>query len=201
MALALVWLLNARIRIRLRHLEIPTVRMGLLLIVALVLAWPTYGLSLLAWFAINWVDAKNKVNKSDRRRVISSAIEPLFNNAHGDFARALKLPIWAGRNMSSEDATQCGRHIMNYIANNPEELSEFMKGLNKWRDREGGRLPSALAAVQYEDDDLKYEEVHLVSYRAVEALMAKNPHLTCFAAVQTKGVSLRIAAWTLHRAT
>ncbi len=66
--------------------------MGLLFIVALVLAWPTFGLSLVAWFVLMWFNAKQKVAGIHRREEMKTVIEPLFRGQFAEFFLALDVP-------------------------------------------------------------------------------------------------------------
>jgi hypothetical protein len=145
--------------------------MGILLIVALILAWPTYGLSLLAWIVLAFFKAKSKAAKAARREEIKESIEPLFQGRFAEFFMELDIPIYSWEEITPAEAHQCGRLVMNYIAHNLSETRLFMQGLQKW-----GFNP--VLAARGESSGKK-GEIHMVCYRAVEALTTNNK-LKCF---------------------
>lgn len=109
--------------------------MGILFVVALVLAWPTFGLSLLVWFVLMIFKGKSKADKAERREAVASMIEPLFQNQYGNFFLALDIPKLHGFEFSQADAHQCGRHIMNYFAQNPKEAAFFYQRVRQVEDQ------------------------------------------------------------------
>ena len=114
--------------------------MILLLILALLLAWPTYGISLILWFALLFVRSQEKTHKINARCEKLVLFEPLFTNRQADFFEALEVPLKpAIGTISHNDAHQCGRHIMNYIAHNQSELQRFVDGLMRW-PRDDGQM-------------------------------------------------------------
>jgi hypothetical protein len=154
--------------------------MGILFVVALVLAWPTYGLSLVGWLVLTIFKAKSKAGKVERRHEFVSMIEPLFQNQHGSFFVALDIPKLHEFEFSQADAHQCGRHIMNYFAQNPEDAALFIRGLDRWKTKGGQVLCDPITAAKCEITCGKKSEIHLASYRAIEALMVNNKGLKCF---------------------
>lgn len=170
--------------------------MGILFVVALVLAWPTFGLSLVVWFVLAWSKAKNKVAKSDRREELKTVIEPLFQGRFADFYYALDVPTIGG-NPSEQEAHQCGRHVMNYLAQNPSEAALFMKGLDKWKTKGSTTLCDPVTAAHNEKTTPQKGEIHLTSYRAIEAIKTNNPNLSCFKYVSILFVSLQISLMSI----
>jgi len=154
--------------------------MAILFVLALLLAWPTFGLSLVAWFVWMFVHTKSKVETKDK---IIENIEPLFQNKFGAFYSMLDVPKVRGAKISSEDATQCGRFIMLYLAQNQEELLLFLRGLDRWKDKGSQTLCDPVTAAEYELNVRQKSEVHLAAYRAIEALISNNRNLRCFASV------------------
>ncbi len=165
--------------------------MGILFLIAVVLAWPTFGLSLVIWFILAWINAKNKVAKSDRRVELKKVIEPVFQGRFAEFFHALDVPTMGG-DLSKEEAHQCGWHVMNYLAQNPSEAALFMKGLDTWKKKGGTALCDPITAVHKEKSSPKKGEIHLTSYRAIEAIMTNNPNLSCFKEIDLLFVSLQI---------
>lgn len=160
--------------------------MEILFIVALLLAWPTFGLSIVAWFVLVFLKAKGNANRVERRDKVKEVIEPLFEGRFSNFFFALDIPIYDGEEMSEAEAHQCGRHIMNYIAHNPIETSEFIRGLQRWKTKGAPNLCDPITAAQDENRYNAKGEIHAVSYRAVEALMIKNK-ISCFKKVDFSG--------------
>jgi hypothetical protein len=157
---------------------------GILFLLALLLAWPTYGLSIVAWIGLVVLkgisNGKARVDAIDRREERKLVIEPLFAGKFAEFFRALDIPMLIGLRVDQEAAHQCGRHIMNYIAHNPTEGALFIEGLKKWHTKGGSPLADPVVAA---DSERKFDakgEIHLVSYRAIEALMTNNKNLRCF---------------------
>jgi hypothetical protein len=158
--------------------------MELLFLLALLLAWPTYGLSIIAWIALlilrGILQARARIEAIDRREEDKLLIEPLFAGKFAEFFRALDIPMLIGLRIDQEAAHQCGRHIMNYIAHNPTESALFIQGLKKWHTKGGGPLADPVIAADCERKFNEKGEIHLVSYRAIEALMTNNKELRCF---------------------
>lgn len=132
--------------------------------------------------------ATNRSNERQNRKVF---IEPLFTGRFADFFNALDIPKKPGRMTSEADAHQCGRHIMNYIAHNPDEGALFMRGLEKWRTK-GDDRPCHPATAANDERRLDCKgEIHLVGYRAIEALTANNSDLRCFASINPAEIRAR----------
>ncbi|MHC2364126.1 hypothetical protein [Rhizobium leguminosarum] len=156
--------------------------MGIFFIVALVFAWPTYGLSIIGWLVLVFFKSRNTVAKSVRRKEFVSVLEPMFNGRFADFYRALEVPLLDGFALTEKDAHQCGRHVMNYLAQNPEEAALFVSGLEKWRTKGTSMLSDPVTAAQSEKMYDDKGEIHLTAYRAIKAVMLNNS-LKCFDAV------------------
>ena len=129
--------------------------MGILFLIALLLAWPTFGLSILAWAGFAVIRGINRVNKKveaiDRRRDVASAIDPIFGGKYEEFFLALDIPKRPGQHFSSMNATQAGRHIMNYLAHNPTELTIFIQGLARWKTKGSDALCDPVTAADCEN--------------------------------------------------
>lgn len=151
--------------------------MGVLFLVALILAWPTLGLSLLVWaVAAYLLHIKNKVMKIERREQIGKIIEPLFTDRYAEFFIALDLPTVS--TMSVDESYQCGRHLVNYICHNPSESVIFIAALKKMADTESGFCHPVVAVGKESLNELK-GDIHILCYWGVEAIM-KNNSLKCF---------------------
>jgi len=158
----------------------------LLFIIALVLAWPTFGLSLVAWFIILFFKGKSKAIASSQRHVTKDVIEPLFQERFAEFYMALDIPFFPGEKSDLATSHQCGRFIMNYLAHNPVEAGIFLRGLKRWATKGSDQLCDPVEAAEYEVQYQDKQEVHLTAYRAIEALMKQNS-LPCF-----RGVDLEV---------
>lgn len=174
--------------------------MGILFVVALLLAFPTFGLSLVAWFALFVIRAKASATRVRKREKVKTTIEPLFDDRFDDFFLSLDMPFHSSAEMSEADAHQCGRHIMNYVAHNPSEAALFLKGIENYSF--GHPCHPGLAALCERESGGK-GEIHAVSYRAVEALMTNNK-LKCFqnvdlAAVMEKSLTANVDALRAQR--
>lgn len=167
--------------------------MGLLFIVALVFAWPTFGLSLVAWFVLMWLNAKQKVAGINRREEMKTVIEPLFRGQFAEFFLALDVPTMF-EEFTAEEARQCGRHIMNYIAHNPGEAALFMKGLEKHRAKTGGNALDPIAAAHAEASGNFKGEVHLTAYRAITAITTNNASVGSFRKAHLAAVAMHADA-------
>ena len=154
--------------------------MGILFIIALLLAWPTFGLSIVVWLILVFFKSKAKVEKIDRRREIVQIIEPLFQGRFSEFFMAMDIPLIYGQDLTQEEAHKCGRHIMNYIAHNPSEAALFMNGLDRWRTKGSSELCDPITAARDEKNLNAKREIHVTSYRAIEAIMTNNYNLPCF---------------------
>lgn len=157
--------------------------MGWLFVAALIFAIPTYGLSIIAWFALMFIKANHKNKKIEQRRTIADAvIHPLFKNNFAEFYRTLEVPYVSFTHNASipeEYAESCGRHIANYISHNNEETKLFIAGLKIWTLKGSYELCSPEEAAECERTVGELGYVHLVSWRAIEALI-KNNNLLCF---------------------
>lgn len=156
--------------------------MGLLFIAALVLAWPTYGLSVLLWLALLVLRTTARAGKITEREARKVFLEPLFDDRFAEFFRALDVPMMIDLRVDNDAARKCGRLIMNYIAHNPEEGALFMNGLKKWSTKGSGELYDPVVAADSERKFGAKGAIHLVSYRAIETLM-RNNSLDCFRGV------------------
>ena len=172
---------------------------GLGFLAALVLAWPTYGLSILAWLALCGIRGFRRGEKANEREARKVFIEPLFADRFAEFFRALDIPMNLGMRCDNQAAYRCGRLIMGYLAHNPDEGGLFMRGLRKWRTKGTNQLGDPVESAESERKYNAKGEIHLVAYRAIEALMTNNPALPCFQAVDYhRLVTYRIQAEALE---
>jgi hypothetical protein len=162
--------------------------MGLLFILALLLAWPTLGLSLVAWFVLVFLKAAKRAKASAQREVIAEVIEPLFKGRFADFYDALDVPYRWDAERTQSESHQCGRFIMKYLAHNPSEAAIFTRGLKRLAAKGSGQLCDPVQAAEFETRYDEKREIHLTAYRAIEALMSQN-NLPCFQGVDLDAVS------------
>lgn len=162
--------------------------MGLLFILALLLAWPTFGLSLVAWFVLFALKGFKQAEASEQRKIVAEVIEPLFKGRFADFYDALDIPYLRNAERTQSKSHQCGRFIMNYLAHNPSEAAIFTRGLKRWAAKGSGQLCDPVEAAEFETRYDEKKEIHLVAYRAIEALMSQN-NLPCFQGVDLGAVS------------
>lgn len=165
--------------------------MMILLIIALIVAWPTYGLSLIAWGAM--LVLKRKLpNESSAK---NSNLESIFHDQYASFFLSLDIPTVStlhGTSMSAEEANQCGRHIANYISRHPDEMKLFISGLDRWRTKGSPELCDPVTAARQECRFKAWGEIHIVSWRAAEAVMKNNRHLTCFKKVDLPEITAKL---------
>lgn len=154
--------------------------MGLLFIVSVLLAWPTYGLSILLWFVLVVARGVFKGFAIKRREQAKNVLMPLFPEDLGFFFSALDVPLVSGYRLTEEESRQCGSHFVNYLSHNPSEAALFIKGLERWRTKGEESLCNPVNAALDENHLECKREIHLTAYRAIEALMTNNKHLKCF---------------------
>ncbi len=162
--------------------------MSLLFILALLLAWPTFGLSLVAWLLLLFLKGAKQAKASEQRKVVSEVIEPLFKGRFADFYDALDVPYRWDSERTQSQSHQCGRFIMNYLAHNPGEAAIFTRGLKRWATKGSGQLCDPVEAAEFETHYDEKKEIHLTAYRAIEALMSQN-NLPCFQGIDLDAVS------------
>jgi hypothetical protein len=165
--------------------------MGLLFLIALFLAWPTYGLSLLAWLGYAFLKARADAQKSLKRQERMPLWELLFPNGYARFFDELDVPAFNDYELQRHDREKCGRHIVNYLAQNDSEGLLFLQGLSRWRQADGV-YADPIAAIAAERSLKGKGNVHLVAFRAIEAIMMNNPKLACFNMVDLTEVSHRV---------
>lgn len=168
--------------------------MQILFIVALILLIPTYGLSLIIWFIIAFLKAKRKAGRVNVRKVNSVIIHPMFNGDFASFYKSLKLPYLT--NITSAYAESCGRHIANYISQNENEASLFLRGIEIWRLKGSSQFPSAAESALYEKNGGALGLVHLVSFRAIDYISSAN-NLACFEHVNKSALKYEISVLEL----
>jgi hypothetical protein len=165
--------------------------MGILFLVALLLAWPTFGLSIVAWFALSYFKGKAKAGAIEQRNERKLLIEPLFDDRFAEFIYELDLPLKGGESMSEVDAQKCGRLIMTYIAHNSEVGAFFMEGLRRWQGLNNEHIPLPHFAARSERITGKGGEIHLTCYKAIQDLIERNPNLRCFDPIDITSLSVQ----------
>lgn len=175
--------------------------MTLSFLLALLLAWPTFGLSLLAWFGWRMWIGYSRAKASQKSEVMTALLEPVFRGEYAMFAMGLQLPypdhlldedFNDGGVRTQKDMHQCGRLIMKYLAHNPKEAEAFIDALKYYGTTKQGEFEEPHEVLDWEfyryrcDGPLK-----VVSYRAVAALMSNNT-LTCFRSVDLGTVKERL---------
>jgi len=156
----------------------------------LLLAWPTFGISIIVWAGAAWMISKQKLQKIETRREEASKLEPIFEDRYAEFFNALHVPLKpAVGAIAHDDEFRCGRHIMNYIAHNSGELSTFMAGLQSY-PRADGQMCNPAIAVELDRRLGGKRETFTVCIRAIEAIMTRNPDLACFKSIDLERLKL-----------
>lgn len=168
--------------------------MGILFLLALVLAWPTFGLSIVAWLVLTIVHAKSVAAKADRREEVGKIIHPLFGGKYAEFYRAINVPVVFHFPDPDKEHHQAGRHIANYLAHNPEEAAIFMEGLTRWKTKGSVQLCDPISAANFERDLGGKFEIRLTAYRAIQALLVNNQNLPCFRNVDFSSLTAAITS-------
>ena len=68
--------------------------MGILFLIALFLAWPTGGLSILAWIAVVVFNAHNKTQRVNHREERAVFLEPLFDDVFQNFSKRSTFQLY-----------------------------------------------------------------------------------------------------------
>lgn len=164
--------------------------MTLLFFLAVLLAIPTYGLSLLAWVAWFFLAARNnakeRINGLERMRATRSVVEPLVGGTRSEFYQALDIPKSYRDDRSDARDSQCGQHILNFISHNPDATQAFMEALKLHRLKGSASLPTAIEAIRFERG-WQGGPMHHLCYSAIATLMEQN-NLPCFDNVDVTSV-------------
>lgn len=169
--------------------------MGILFLVALVLAWPTFGLSLVAYFALRlvrgYLQAKAQMEGKLRRADFRTLMEPLFQGRIEEFFLTLDIPRWAWANgeFTKEEARECMKHILYFFSDNPDEAAQFMRALESHRVESGAAGLDPISAARAERD--KKGEIHFLVYQAITTIMNRNPSLGSFSKVDIAELGMR----------
>jgi len=156
--------------------------MTIIFLLALLLAIPTYGLSLLAW--IVWMflaagrTAKDRVTGLDHMRATRSAVEPLVGGTRSEFYQALDMKKTRSGTKSESRDSECGQHILNFISHNPDFTQAFMEALKFHRLKGSVSLPTAIESIELERS-WQGGPMHHICYFAIAALTVQNS-LPCF---------------------
>lgn len=170
--------------------------MTLLFLIALILAIPTYGLSILAW--VVWFFLAARKNARDRftdmanMRATRSVVEPLVGGTRSEFYQALDIPKNTPKRYSIGDPyvlqelegkgetreSECGQHILNFISHNPDITNAFMEALKFHRLKGSASLPTAIEAIELERDQ-EGGPMHHICYFSIATITSQN-NLRCF---------------------
>lgn len=164
-------------------------------ILALVLAIPTYGISILIWivwlFVKGYFTAKARIASADQRQFVRHVmIEPLLGGySEIEFFDALDIPL-TSYYISDEDKEMCIHHILNFISNNKEIAGVFIQGSKRYLYPDKSEGDAYLAATaERESSNLGF--VHYAVYVAILSLCSNN-HLPCFDGIDLVSVAARV---------
>lgn len=115
------------------------------------------------------------------------AWELLFRNGYARFFDELDVPAFNNYELQRQDREKCGRHIVSYLAQNDGEGLLFLNGLSRLQ-----QAADPIAAIIAERSLKGKGNVHLVAFRAIEAIMTHNPNLACFNMIDLTEVSHRV---------
>lgn len=156
--------------------------MLILFLLAVLLAIPTSGLSIIAWVVWFVIAARNKAKERvaglDGIRATRSVMEPLVGGSWADFYRALDIPKVAHKPGNAAYDERCGQHILNFISHNHHVTEAFMNALKLHRMKGNPALPTAIEALGYERE-WQGGPMHHICYLAVTTLTSQNS-LHCF---------------------
>lgn len=168
--------------------------MTLLFLLAVLLAIPTYGLSLLAWIAWFFLSARNnakdRITGLERMRATRSVVEPLVGGTRSEFYQALDIPTTYSDARNDARDSQCGQHILNFISHNSDATQAFMEALKLHRLKGSASLPTAIEAIAFERD-WQGGPMHHLCYLAIATLKSQN-NLPCFDNVDMISVMTRM---------
>jgi hypothetical protein len=128
---------------------------------------------------------KNKAAEAEQKENRAALFESVLQSRYAEFFYALDIPRVHAQVVSKEDATKCGRLIMNYIVHNPEESKAFARALLIDGDP---RLRDPVWVATHEAKAGGTGPVHQLTYRAIETLVSNNTSLFCFGAVDCMAV-------------
>lgn len=158
--------------------------MTILFLIALLLAIPTTGLSLLVWVVVFFLaarnKAKNKISGLDHMRSTRAVVEPMIGGTRAQFYNAIAVPKLYGSSIRSrEEDERCGQHILNFISHNPGLPEAFMDALKFHRFKGSASMPTAIEALENESQSDRRGPIHHLCFFAISTLMLQNK-LTCF---------------------
>lgn len=169
--------------------------MTLLFLLAVLLAIPTYGLSLLAWFVWAFLAARNntkdKITKLDHMRATRSVVEPLVGGTTAEFYQALDVPNVLFDTGSEARDAQCGQHILNFISHNPDLVQAFMEALKLQQLKGSPSLPTAIETIEFERSWDDGGPMHFLCYFSIGTLTSQN-RLPCFDDVDTASMAKKM---------
>lgn len=150
----------------------------MLFLLAVLLAFPTSGISIVAWLIYRYIRYQAESSRLSRRvQVREEIIKPLLNDRYLEYFIALAIPIRHGISITHREAEQCGRHIINFISHNPSVTSEFLKELQELSN-EGG-LIDPIEALRIEREIGGLGNIHMISYKSMMTLIRQND-IPCF---------------------
>lgn len=116
-----------------------------------------------------------KMMKGQKRHAVRessrSVLEPLFNDKYAEFFILLEVPLLPDVMVTRQEAYLCGRHIMVYLADNPDEAKLFLSSVL--------RYPESVDVVESAYHEVMAEhiqEVRLTAYRSIAFIMSKYKH-------------------------
>jgi hypothetical protein len=169
--------------------------MTLLFLLAVLLAIPTFGLSILAWivwfFLVAQNNAKDKITGLDHMRATRSVIKPLVGGTTADLYQALNVPNALIDTGSEARDAQCGQHILNFISHNPDLVQAFMEALKLQQVKGSVSLPTAIDTIELERSWDDGGPMHFLCYFSIGTLTAQNS-LPCFDNVDTASMTRKM---------
>lgn len=169
--------------------------MTILFILAILLAIPTSGLSILAWIVwFFWAarnKAKDRVSGLNHMRATRSVVEPLVGGDTAEFYQSLDIPNTYTETRSESHDSQCGQHILNFISHNPDLTQAFMEALKLHRLKGSASLPTAIEAIEFERS-WQGGPLHHICYFAIATLTSQN-RLPCFDSVDIVSLTKRMS--------
>ena len=156
--------------------------MTLLFLLAVLLAIPSSGLSIVAWVVWFFLSARKNVKEKgtglDHMRATRATIEPLVGGTWSDFYQALDIPKNSKKSSFEANDTRCGQHILNFISHNPHITQAFMNALKLHRVKGNPSPTTAIDSIRFERD-WQGGPVHYICYLAISTLTSQN-NMPCF---------------------
>jgi len=147
--------------------------MNLLFLVALALAWPTAGLSLVAWFAL-FVLAKIRQKRGPANiKEKKELLEKIVDGRYIEFFNSLDFPKKPDHLINDDHARTMARLIINHISKHDDEMKLFIDGVSRWVNKDSQEV-DVVKMIELEKDDENRGGIHYASYRALLSLIRNN---------------------------